>query len=276
MAILESLIIQSVAHNCAQIVSKKAPLILMTVGIGGMGASTAMAVSVTPKANAIYKQIMRTPNLTPSERNKEIFKRVVPLYAPAALTAVGGATCIIGSYSINMARLAELGAAYAIAQNNLTSYRREVEEQYGKEAEKEIVERTIKREEERAKEAEAVDDFAAECRKSSSGETIILVDRNTGKQYDTTPEAVSDACLYLQHRMTCGEMLIQYSDFETELDPDNRPCNFSDNHGWVAGDIIRPSFSDWYITKKGTRYKEFEIDTNPNFVYGGRKLGDML
>ena len=275
--VLEPIITKAVISNSVKLIEKKMPLILMGAGLGLSTGSTILAVKATPEATAAIKQIKRTPDLTPSERNWEIFKRVVPLYAPAALAAVGGAACIISSYSINVARLAELGAAYAVAQNSLTTYRKEVEQKYGKEVEKELVEKTVKREEEREKEADMVDEFAREnTLELDGGDKIILVDRNTGRPYLTTPEDISDVCLSLQHDMTCGEMSIDYSEFETGLAPTKQPCNFSSDHGWIAGDIIKPWFSDWYITKKGNKYKEFEIDTNPRFLNGGRKLGDIL
>lgn len=257
---LEPIVAQIVAQNCVKIVTKKAPLILMTVGIGGMGASTVMAVKATPKANAIYKQIMRTPDLPPNERNKEILKRVVPLYAPAALAAVCGATCVVGSYSINMARLAEITAAYALAQNNLTTYRKQVEEKYGKEAEQEVHEESVKKVEERWEKdsnrdlpVPIVNDFNLK----------LYEDGLTGQRFWSTDKRIINSILRINDRIK-SESHIFYSEYG--LDVGMLACKAMDVDGWLYGDEIYVDISeDEYVTPKGEKYRTVHIDTNPDF-----------
>lgn len=260
MSILEPIIVKAVIANTTKVLEKKAPLILMTVGIVGMSTSTVMAVKVTPQANSMLKQIRRDPELSPRERNKAIFERVVPLYAPAALAAVGGAACVIGSYSINMARLAEIGAAYAIAQNELTSYRKKVEDIYGQEEERKVFEDVDRKEAERYYE-----DKSSKMPLPASNEQNVRLfkDMLTKQFFWSTSSRIINTVLEINNRIQY-EGHIRYSEYAIDVNMES--CDATDNHGWLMGDVLSVDISeDEYSTPQGWKYREVRLDTNPKF-----------
>lgn len=260
MSILEPIIVKAVVANTTKVLEKKAPLILMTVGIAGMSASTVMAVKVTPQANSMLKQIRRDPELSPRERNKAIFERVVPLYAPAALAAVGGAACVIGSYSINMARLAEIGAAYALAQNELTSYRKKVEDIYGQEEERKVFEDVDRKEVERYYE-----DKSSKMPLPASNEQNLRLfkDMYTKDFFWSTQTRIINAfnriCKRIQY-----EGHISYTEYAQDIGMEAGEA--TDEAGWLMGDdpVIDIS-EDEYSTPQGWKYREVRVDRNPRF-----------
>lgn len=259
--LFEPIIAQAVAQNCVKIVTKKAPLILMSIGIGGMGASTVMAVKATPKASAIYKQITRDPELSPRERNKAILERIVPLYAPAAITAVGGATCIVGSYSINMARLAELGALYAVAQNNLTTYRKQVEDIYGKEEELKIHDQVVQKEQQRY-----LEDSQSERSIPAANEPNLKLfkDMRTKQFFWSTQSRIINTFTDICKRIQC-EGHISYTEYAVDVGMEYGEA--TDDAGWLMGDdpVIDISEEE-YSTPQGWKYREVHVDTNPCYV----------
>lgn len=258
--VLEPIITKAVISNSVKLIEKKMPLILMGAGLGLSTGSTILAVKATPEATAAIKQIKRNPDLTPNERNWEIFKRVVPLYAPAALTAVGGAACIISSYSINVARLAELGVAYAVTQNSLTTYRKELDKRYGKEVEEDITQNVKEQVTERYYE-----DKTASMPLPASNEPNLRLykDMLTKQFYWSTESRIINTVLEINHKIQY-EGHIRYTDFA--LDVGMEQCSATDNDGWLMGDVLSVDISEEeYSTPQGWKYKEVYLDTNPRF-----------
>ena len=258
--VLEPIITKAVISNSVKLIEKKMPLILMGAGLGLSTGSTILAVKVTPEATAAIKQIKRTPDLMPSERNWEIFKRVVPLYAPAALAAVGGAACVISSYSINVARLAELGAAYAVAQNSLTTYRKELDKRYGKEVEEDITQNV----KEQVTERYCEDKTASMPLPASNDSNMRLFkDMLTMQFFWSTSSRIVNTVLDINNRIQY-EGHIRYTEYA--IDVNMEACDATDNDGWLMGDVLTVEISeDEYTTPQGWKYREVRVDTNPKF-----------
>lgn len=134
----------------AQVV-KNAPTYLTIIGISAMASSTYYAVKATPKALALKEK-------AEVDKNKELgtFKKDnvnaewVPLttveivqtcwrcYAPAFISGVLGAACLLGANSVNIRRNAALAAAYALSETNFKEYRDKTLEEVGEKKEAQI------------------------------------------------------------------------------------------------------------------------------------------
>lgn len=258
--ILEPIITKAVISNSVKLIEKKLPLILMGAGLGLTTGSTILAVRATPEATSIIKQIKRTPDLSEKDKNWEIFKRVAPIYVPSVLTGLGGAACIISSYSINMARLAELGAAYAIAQNSISTYRKQLADEYGKEKEQQITEDVKEQVAQRY-----LEDSAQSMPLPASNETNLRLfkDMLTKQFFWSTSSRIVNTVLDINNRIQY-EGHIRYSEYA--LDVNMEACEATDNHGWLMGDVLTVDISEEeYSTPQGWKYKEVRLDTNPKF-----------
>ena len=122
--------------------SKHSPEILMGLGIGGMVATTVLAVRATPKALLLiedYKETVLCDHEEPTPL--EVIKVAWKPYIPAAVTGVASIACLIGSASVNARRNAALAAAYKLSETAISEYREQVIETIGEKKEQAIQEK---------------------------------------------------------------------------------------------------------------------------------------
>ena len=117
--------------------AKHSPAILTALGITGMIGTTVLAVKATPKALGLIenkKEELDKDGLTVAETVKATWK----CYAPAAVTCVTSAACLIGASSVHTKRNAALATAYKLSESALIEYRDKVVETIGEKKEQSV------------------------------------------------------------------------------------------------------------------------------------------
>ena len=117
--------------------AKHSPAILTALGITGMIGTTVLAVKTTPKALDLIenkKEELDKDKLTVVETVKATWK----CYAPAAVTCVTSAACLIGASSVHTKRNAALATAYKLSESALIEYRDKVVETIGEKKEQSV------------------------------------------------------------------------------------------------------------------------------------------
>ena len=142
--------IKPFVHACKVGMAKNAPTILTITGITAMASSTYWAVKATPKALALKEkaEIEKNKKAGTFKGNKvndwipltkmEIVQTCWRCYAPAFITGVLGAACLIGANSMNLRKNAALAAAYALSETNFKEYREKTLEEVGEKKEEKI------------------------------------------------------------------------------------------------------------------------------------------
>ena len=137
-------------HACKVRMAKNAPTILTITGITAMASSTYWAVKATPKAMALKEKAEVEKNKKAGTFKGDKVNNWIPLtkieivqtcwrcYAPAFITGVLGAACLIGANSMNLRKNAALAAAYALSETNFKEYREKTLEEVGEKKEEKI------------------------------------------------------------------------------------------------------------------------------------------
>lgn len=127
------------------------PEILIGFGIAGGVLALVAACKGTIKAQEILvpvnERVKDIKKYTPPEQQEEqikaakkgVTKKVFKAYAPMAIFAGLSASCFIGSFHIQKGRELAMATAYTALKDTFDSYRKKVEEKYGAESEKEIM-----------------------------------------------------------------------------------------------------------------------------------------
>lgn len=135
---------------CKVGLTKNAPTILTMTGITAMASSTYWAVKATPKALALKEkaEVEKNKKAGTFKGDKvndwilltkvEIVQTCWRCYAPAFITGVLGAACLIGANSMNLRKNAALAAAYALSETNFKEYREKTLEEVGEKKEEKI------------------------------------------------------------------------------------------------------------------------------------------
>lgn len=137
-------------HACKVRMAKNAPTILTITGITAMASSTYWAVKATPKALALKEKAEVEKNKKAGTFKGDKVNNWIPLtkmeivqtcwrcYAPAFITGVLGAACLIGANSMNLRKNAALAAAYALSETNFREYREKTLDEVGEKKEEKI------------------------------------------------------------------------------------------------------------------------------------------
>ena len=135
---------------CKVGLTKNAPTILTVTGITAMASSTYWAVKATPKALALKEKAEVEKNKKAGTFKGDRVSAWIPLtkveivqtcwrcYAPAFITGVLGAACLVGANSMNLRKNAALAAAYALSETNFKEYREKTLEEVGEKKEEKI------------------------------------------------------------------------------------------------------------------------------------------
>ena len=135
---------------CKVGLTKNAPTILTMTGITAMASSTYWAVKATPKALALKEKAEVEKNKKAGTFKGDKVNDWIPLtkveivqtcwrcYAPAFITGVLGAACLIGANSMNLRKNAALAAAYALSETNFKEYREKTLDEVGEKKEEKI------------------------------------------------------------------------------------------------------------------------------------------
>lgn len=242
------------AKESSKIISHKSPLILTCVGIGLGVTSTVMAIKATPEANDIYKKIQDS-DLPENEKRKEVIKNVVPLYFPSALAGGLAIASVVGGYKIQANRLAEMTAAYLIANNSLQDYKKTIVDKFGEEVATDIQKEVAE------KEAEKNPDATKDIIISNDDNLEIMQDSISGQYFKSTRDDIWRVLTDIGYRLTI-EDCIAASEYFYEVGI-SANC-LGDDVGWMSGDRPEPKFTD-FILPDGRKAVHVQVDTNPAF-----------
>lgn len=130
------------------------PAILTWLGVGGVVATTILAVKATPKAlDVIEKEYNSRWEMNvdvgdfkkPGPLSKFDIVRVAwPCYIPATLVGVSTIFCIVGANVLNKKQQASIASIYAMADQSYRQYRKAAEEVYGEDANSKIMAQVAK------------------------------------------------------------------------------------------------------------------------------------
>lgn len=223
--------LNSFLKSAKTVFNKYSPDILTGIGLGGMVATTIMAVKATPKALSLIEQAgyqkgadenplddMEYTPLTKRETVKVAWKP----YIPAAITGILSISCIIGARSMSIKRNAALATAYTLSETALREYTDKVIETVGEKKEKEIKDLLVK------------DKVSNNPMKSN--EVIITDKGNTlcydmlsGRYFKSDIDRIKKAINVLNHQML-RDGYVSLNDFYYEIGLNN--TKMGDDLGW--------------------------------------------
>lgn len=214
---------------------KRAPEILMGIGIGGMITTTVLAVRATPEALRRIDAEKRRLN-----RDRLTVKETVcvagRVYIPAAVTGTVSTACLIGASAVNGRRNAALATAYGLAESSLRDYRAKVVETIGEKREADVLEAVDR---ERVLRNPPPDEIAFA---EGNGKTLCY-DAMFGRYFYSDVDALRRAENKLNRQMsTMSEPYISLNEFFMEIGLS--PVSIGDSLGWnVNKGMIELRFS---------------------------------
>lgn len=218
---MKTLSLSKIANDGWRIVKKNSPQILMFLGISGMAASVALAVTATPKAIKCIEEKKEEVNdveLTKTETIQAAWK----CYIPAAATFGLSTACLVGAQSVNVRRNAALAAAYALSESALKEYHDKVVETIGDKKEQAIRDSISK------DKAEKIDTSTASVVLSERGNTWCL-DQLCNQLFKSDVETLRRAENELNRRMR-SEMYVSLNEFYSEIGAEH--TKIGDLIGW--------------------------------------------
>lgn len=133
----------NIFKEALKFLQKNAPTILTVTAVGGVIATSVLAVKATPEA---YKKLEKAKEVSKDGciSSKEIVKICWKDYIPATTMGIATVSCIVAASTVNSKRQAALSAAYILTSSTFDEYKNKVVETIGekkhKRIEKEMVE----------------------------------------------------------------------------------------------------------------------------------------
>lgn len=248
--------LSSLFNGVSKFVSKHTPEILTGVGVAGMITSTVLAVKATPKAMKILEE-NKKESAEPIPKF-EIVKSCWKCYAPAVITAVVSAACLIGANSVNARRYAALTTAYKISETALTEYREKVVETVGEKRERTIQDKVA------AKVIETNPVPDNDVIHTGNGNTLCF-DPMTSRYFYSSIESIRGAAVNVKEMLFNGAWgCSSLNDFYDEL---NLPhAEVGDILGWNTDNVISIDISS-HITNNSQPAAVIVYSTRPIYEY---------
>lgn len=220
--------LNQVAKTVKAAVVKHSPAILTGIGITGMITTAVLAVKATPKALDIIEDIKERHSEDTEKKviAKEFITKVTPLYAPAVVTGVASAACLIGANSIHSKRNAVLAAAYTISDTAYREYREKVVETMGEKKDKMV-------RDEIAKDKLKNDPVQNSEVVVTKHGTSLCYDGMFGRYFVSDRETIRRAITRM-NRNIVTDMYVSLNEFYDELDIP--PVKIGDYLGWNIDD----------------------------------------
>ena len=204
--------IKGVWRHLVSAARRESPKLLTGLGIGGMTASTILAVKATPEAmrriNAKRRELRR--KLTPKETVQAAWR----CYIWSGVTWGASCGCLIASLAVNDRRNAALAAAASIANEGLAEYRSKVVETIGKKKESAILDSIDRDRVERnppPKQLEAPPE-------TGGPEPVLCYDAMLGNYFYSDIETLRRAANELNYRMNnMSEPYVSLNEFYEEI-----------------------------------------------------------
>lgn len=207
---------------------KRAPELLIALGVGGMAVAIVEGIIVTPKALKEMdnkKEELEKDDLTPVEVIQATWK----CYLPVVVTAVGSAACIIGADHIHLKRNAAIATAYTISETAMKDYKSKVKEIIGDRKEKEVQDAIDKEYMERYPVSEVG------VYLTGYGNTLCF-DSVTGRYFRCDQAYIQKAEQIVNRRLR-DEMYVSINDFYYEINlppiPNGDDLGWNVDNGWI-------------------------------------------
>lgn len=235
-------------------IKRKAPEILVGLGIGGMATTTVLAVSATPKAIKLLEKAKeeKGEKLTVKETVKTAWR----CYVPAGISFATSIVCLASANSVHNKRNAALATAYKISEAAMAEYRVKTAEVIGDEKEEEIHNIIVK---------DQID------KNPPKGEVVVVsegydicYDLVFGRYFKGNQTSIDRAVAAL-NRMIVRYGYASLNDFYDELEISN--IKIGDDLGWTTDDgeifIKRSSV----LGDDGHAYLAIECSVAPHYNY---------
>lgn len=263
-------IVQSIKKD----LHKNTPHILTGIGIGGMVATTVLAVKATPKALDLLRderdrqnnEVMEYNKNLPDESDDELYLPIVDrvstkdavkvawrCYLPSVLLGTMSVVCLISASSVNTRRNAALATAYKLSETALNEYQDKVVELHGEDAHKEVVEAVNKDQVEKNPPSNQVTIIGG------SGESLCY-DPISGRYFKSSIDAINRAANTLNKYMF-DNMYVSLNDFYDELGLDH--VKVGDDLGWVVDKGIIEIWFSSQITEDNQACVVMNYDVEP-------------
>lgn len=199
---------KNITENASKYLDKNSPTILVAAGIGGFIASVIITAIEAPKAKEHLEEVKKEKEtLTTVDK----VKTVAPHYIAPALLTIGSTACIVGSYSINMRRLAAITTTAALTEARFNNYRETIIENIGERKEKRLKEESV------TKEVEKNPPKEAEIIRTRYGDNYLCYDSYSGRYFYLTVDKLKKVENELNKRLLT-EMFIPINELYYELD----------------------------------------------------------
>lgn len=211
--------------EASEILEKQSPAILTGFGIFGMGLAMFFVHKATRKATYILDdadyEIAKEWNENSvddvdikeveKKHYKEAYKKIIPLYIPAAVAFTGSSVCFIKSCSINNKRVAALAASYALLDTSFREYSDKVKEVIGAKKEEKIRDEIIKDSLEKSSVPEGIVCLDGE---------VLFYDKFRDGYFSARPDDVLNAVAEVNNTIfNHGMGYASLRDFYLEIDP---------------------------------------------------------
>lgn len=228
-------VIQKGLVTTRNFVITKSPIILATIGVGGVVTTGVMAYRAGIKAEQIQNELKekvyeledRTP--TTEETIKATWKVWIPPVASGLLT-IGA---IVGSTAISEKRRAALAGLYAISEAALKEYQDKTEEVVGAKKEQEIRDRVNQTAIPNGKGTPSQDLMEAG--------SVLVQDRLSGRVFMSSAQHIRAAANEVNERILGGDMCASLNEFYDEIGLDE--CELGSECGWNLETLCKPYFT---------------------------------
>lgn len=196
--------------------NRNASTILTFIGAGGVIATSVMAVKATPKALKLLEcaKEKKGDELT----TMETVQVAGPAYIPAVVTGASTIACIFGANILNKRNQASLVSAYALLDSAYKKYRAKVDELYGTDSDKKVIEAVAK-------------DELKKVDVSLANELQLFYDTTSMRYFESTVEDVQRAEFDINKQLLSAGYA-SLNDLYGLLDIS--PVEYGDKLGWTT------------------------------------------
>ncbi len=237
-------------------ISKHRPEILIWVGIAGMASAAVMAVRVTPKALELIddaKEANGVDKLTAVDTVKATWK----CYAPAVVTGVLSASCIVYGNSESVKRNAALAAACKLSETALREYQEKVVATIGEKKEHLIRDDISK---DRIEQNPVVNNEVIVTGKG----TTLCMDVISGRYFNSDIDRIKKAVNEV-NRLMLIEGYISLNEFYYEV---GLPATaIGETIGWKIDDGLVEVYFSSQLTEDGTPCIVINYERAPNYNF---------
>ena len=235
---------------------KRAPEILMGIGIVGMISTTVLAVQATPKALKLIeakKKETGKDKLTIGETIKATYK----CYIPSVAVGVTSTACLIGSSRLSIRRSAALATAYKLAETAHREYREKVIETIGEKKEEAVRDKVAKEKLEK----NPVNQSSVII--TNTGNTLCF-DAISGRYFRTNTTKIEKAVNEINRRMVY-DMYVSLNDFYELVGLPN--IKMGDDLGWNLDQGIIEYYPSTQLSEDNEPCLVIDFSIAPKYDY---------